>query len=343
MMRTGLMHRLLLVVAVLAVSLAAAPAWAQLETREAIALRDQIAELRHEVQTLRAQMGSRGGGSMLGQAAPPPPPPSGSTSDVTAQLLVRVQALEDQVRQLRGRVDELQNQLQQQTADLGKRIDDLTFLVENPKAAAAAAAAARKAAAEAAAAPLAHAAPPTPGPPSPTQGVLGTMPAGPSEANPPDTTALGATPLGAGSPPAGPPRARPPGTAPPRTPELAMQDGLAALARHNYPAAEAAAHEVLNGNRTSPRAYDAMFLLAQAQYGEHQYSQAALSYDDTYNRGHKAYHAEDALLGLANSLIGLNDKASACQALRKLRAEFPTSRTDLRERIATARQRADCR
>jgi TolA-binding protein len=297
-----------------------APARAQIETREGIALRDQIDELRHEVQVLQDQV-SRGGegGSMFGAAPRAPASPSGGGNDMIAQLLVRVDQLEDQVRQLRGRTDELQNQLQRQADDLGKRIDDLTFQVQNPQAGAAAAAAARPAAAAGG--------PPAPTPPT---GVLGTLPAG----------SLPAAPL-----PAAPLPARPPAPAPalPRTPELAMQEGTAALARRDYVTAEAAARQILAGNRTSPRAYDAMFLLAQAQYGQRQYSQAALSYDDTYGRARKGVHAEDALLGLANALIGLNDKQSACQALVKLRAEFSTLRADLREPIAAARQRAGCR
>jgi TolA-binding protein len=337
MMRTRSLRWLLPVVALLATGLAAAPARAQIESREGIALRDQIDELRHELQILQDRVSNGRGGSLLGSAAPYTAPPSGPAgNDVTARLLVRVDQLDDQVRQLRGRIDELQNQLQQQTADLGKRIDDLTFLVENPKAAAAAAAASRQAAAAGA-----TSAPPSPtGTTTPPTGVLGTMPAAPTYAAPPY----------AGSPYAGPATAAPPGAGPPgttrpppRTPELAMQDGNAALARRDYATAEADAREILNGNRTSPRAYDAMFLLAQAQSGQHQYSQAALSYDDAYNRSRKGPHAPDALLGLANALVGLNDKPSACQALTKLHAEFPTLRPDLRDQVAFTYGRAGCR
>lgn len=122
-----------------------------------------------------------------------------------------------------------------------------------------------------------------------------------------------------------------------------MQEGYAALARRDYVTAEAAAHEVLSNNRVSPRAYDAMFLLAEAQAGQRQYSQAALSFDDTYNRSRRGAHAEDALIGLANSLVGLGDKSAACQALVRLHAEFPTPRSDLREPIAMTHQRAGCR
>ena len=74
-----------------------------------------------------------GGGSNLRAPAYHPPPQQNGGSDLLAQLLTRVDALEEQVRQLRGRIDETQNQLQQQNADLGKRIDDLAFQI-NPQA-----------------------------------------------------------------------------------------------------------------------------------------------------------------------------------------------------------------
>ena len=53
--------------------------------------------------------------------------------DLVAQLLSRVDALEEQVRQLRGRIDETQNQVQRQGADLGKRIEDMAFQTQNPQ------------------------------------------------------------------------------------------------------------------------------------------------------------------------------------------------------------------
>jgi TolA-binding protein len=318
MRQLRLPRSLLLMAVLLTCGLAAAPAWAQIEiqSREGIALRDEIAELRHQVQVLQDQV-ANSGGSSLGAAARPAP--SGGGGDLTAQMLVRVQQLEDQVRQLRGRVDELQNDMQQQSADLGKRMDDLKFEVENPAAAAAARKAAEAAGAQTGAPPGGA---PAAGLP---QGTLGTMP-------------TGTMPAG-GMPPAPP---MPPLAQAPRTPEVALQQGNAALARRDYPTAEAAAREVL-ANRASPRAYDAEFLLAQAQFGQRQYSQAALSYDDAYNRSRNGPRAEDALLGLANSLTGLGDKTSACQALAKLHAEFPNMRPDLREPVAAARQRAACR
>lgn len=262
------------------------PAVAQVESREGIALQNQILELRRQMQALQDQA-NRGGGSPtnLGRAYPQP---STGGSDLVAQLLSRVDALEEQVRQLRGRVDETQNEVQRQGADLGKRIDDMAFQAQSPRG----------------------------GPPSPT-----VSPQPPSS-------------LGAAAAPSAPAR---------RTPELVMQEGNAALARRDYPAAEQAAREVLTGNRTSPRAYDAQFLLAQALIGQHQYSQAAIAYDDTYNRSRKGAHAPDALLGLANSLIAINEKKAACDTLAKLHGEYPSPRPDVRDAMAASSQRAACR
>jgi len=283
---------------------ASPPAAAQMESREAISLQDQILELRHELEALQAQQG--------GAAAPAYPEPSGGggPSDTVSQLLTRVSALEDQMRELRGRVDELENTVQRMGADLGKQIDDLKFQMQNPQAAAAAG--------------------PTPGlaAQSPPPGSPGTVPPPPPPGQPrPPAAASSAAP------------ARPPG---PRTPEVALQEGWAAFARHDYVAAQQDAKEVLS-KRASPRAYDAQYLLAQSLAGQHQWSRAAIAYDDTYNRSPKGGHSEDALLGLANSLTAINEKRAACDTLTKLHTEFPHPRAGLRDQISAAHQRAGCR
>lgn len=269
--------------------LAGSPAWAQMDSREAIALQNQILQLRQQLQDVQ-----RNGG-------PPPGRSSGRASDggenggLTAQLLDRVSTLEDQVRELRGRVDELTNRQQQQAADFNKQIGDLTFAMQNNAGAG----------------------------------------APPPRAQPP---VIGPQPSLLGGPPAGlPPQAGPP----PRTPELAMQEASAALARRDYPTAEAAAREVVA--KKGPRATDAQFLLAQAEMGERNYQQAAPDFYDAYNKARTGPRAPDALLGVANSLVALGDRQSACDALAKLRAEFPQPRPDIREGEAAARTRAACR
>ena len=291
----------LIVALVLLVS--AAPARAQVESREGIALQNQILELRRQMQMLQDQSGRAPSPTYLGRGAYPPP--SAGSNDLVAQLLSRVDALEEQVRQLRGQIDETRNQVQRQGAELGKRMEDMAFQSQGSQGG-----------------------PPASPAPGPARGLPPPLPMLPP-------------PSSLGGPPATPPIQ--PAVPVRRTPELAIQEGNAALARRDYPAAEQAAREVLTGSRTSPRAYDAQFLLAEALMGERQFSQAAIAYDDAYNRGRKGVHAPDALLGLANSLIAINEKKAACDTLAKLRTEYPSSRPDMRDGVAAAGQRAGCR
>jgi TolA-binding protein len=277
-----------------------APTHAQVDSREGIALQNQIYQLRQELKAAEDQM-ARGGSGNRAPAYAPTQLQSGGANDLLAQLLTRVDALEDQVRQLRGRVDQTQNQLQQQNQDLGKRIDDLAFQI-NPQGA-------------------------QPGAPQSPQ--LGGPPPGYPPQGPPPA------PL---APPPAPRPAAPPG---PRTPEVALQEGRAALARRDYPAAEAVAREVL-ANRTSPRAYDARLLLAQALSGQRQYAQAAIAYDDAYNSSRKGAHAQDAMLGLAESLSAINEKKAACDELTRMRAEFPQLRPDIAAGATAAERKTGC-
>ncbi len=272
----------------------ATPARAQIETREGIALQNQILELRRDVQALRDQPGRA---PVYAGAAPSSLAPRGGTSssggsDMTAQLLDRVASLEDQMRTLNGRIDELDNASQRRNADLAKQIGDLIFRVDNGSA---------------------------PG---------GIRPAGSGSATPPAP----------GVPPAPPPAPAPVK----RTPALALQEGNAALARRDYTVADTAAREVLAAGKTQPAAYDAQFLLAQAAYGQRNFPQAAIAYNEAYDRSRQGSHAQDSLLGLASSLNALGEKRSACAALDTLRQQFPSARVDVVQRAALTRTQAGC-
>ena len=261
----------------LALALLAGPALAQMDSREGIALQNQILELRRDLQAVQNQ---RGGG-----VPAPVPRGGGGGGQISAELLDRVQTMEEEVRRLRGQLDELANANRRQQEEHAKQIADLNFRLQG------------------AGSPAQPGAGPGPGP-------------------------------GPGAPgPAAPTR---------RPPELAMQEGNAALARRDYPMAEAAAREVLAGGR-GPRATDAQFLLAQSLTGKRDYQGAAIAYDDAYNRARTGSRAPDALLGVANAMLGLNERAAACQSLDKLRAEFPSVRGDVQQGAAALRVRAGCR
>ena len=294
-----------------AVGVPLTPAHAQIDSREGILLQNQIAELRQELQSLRDQMAKApaSGGSSLGGTYPAAPADGGS-QEITTQLLTRVQRLEDEVRSLRGRIDEVDNARQRQAEDLGKQIGDLNFKIDS---------------AGGGAAPAAPGAAPAAGKPT----SLSPQPGNLAAQQP------GGTDTGADVPPPPPP---PP---PKRTPEMILQEGNAALQRKDYPAAEAAAKSVLATG--GAKATDAQFLLARSLYFKRDFAGAAVAFDDTYNRAKTGAHAQDALLGLASSLNAIAEKRAACQTLDKMAAEFPTPRADLKVPAAALRRDAGCR
>ena len=110
--------------AVLGLGLAlATPAQAQVETREGIALQNQILDLRRELDALR-----RGGAAMPTPSAPARGP--AASGDLVQQLLGRVQELEEENRRLRGRADVADNNDRQLRAEIEKLRGDLDFRLQ---------------------------------------------------------------------------------------------------------------------------------------------------------------------------------------------------------------------
>jgi TolA-binding protein len=273
---------------------------AQMDSREGIALQNQILQLRAELEQLRR------GGSALG-AAPAAPRGAAPQGELVGQLLERVGNLEEETRRLRGRVDQLENQNRQLTANVEKLQGDIDYRLQQLEG--------------------------TGGgrPPGGRQGSLTPPPGG----APPG----GAPGAGSGGSPAG---ATPPPIAAPRTPERALAEGHAALARRDYTAAEAAAREALAA-RSGANPTDARLLLGDALMGRRDFGAAAVAYDDALKRARTGPRAPEAMLGLANAFAGLNSRREACETLDELRSSFPTLRQPVAQQAAEARRRAGCR
>lgn len=109
----------------LVIGLAALPGAAQVDSREGIALQNQILELRRDLDALRA-----GGGRLAPPASSSATAPVGAGGDVLPRLLERVQALEEEVRTLRGRIDQIDNRTTQMRADLDKQRTDLEYRLD---------------------------------------------------------------------------------------------------------------------------------------------------------------------------------------------------------------------
>lgn len=106
----------------LALLFAAAPAArAQIESREGIALQNQILQLRSELDSIR-----RGAAA----AAPVRPGAPSGGNELVGQLLERVNQLEEELRRIRGRVDELDNRNRVLAAEVEKLRGDMDYRLQ---------------------------------------------------------------------------------------------------------------------------------------------------------------------------------------------------------------------
>lgn len=108
----------------LGLTLLAGPAAAQMDSREGIALQNQILQLRQEMeQSLRGRAPMAPPMGSPGMA----PPTTGGANDLVSRLLDRVNTLEEEVRRLRGRTEVLENQDIRLREDLEKLRGDMEF------------------------------------------------------------------------------------------------------------------------------------------------------------------------------------------------------------------------
>jgi TolA-binding protein len=307
------MVKSLFVFAALAIILPAGIAQAQpvIQSQEGIALENQILQLQQQMQQLQA---GGNGGSMLGGGQPPAPPqaagPAPNGSLVTT-LLNQVGQLQSEVQQLSGRVDTLQNQVNTQHDEMEKEIGDLNFKLSGTAAAGAGAGAAAGANAG-------------PG------GGFGQGP-GPQNLN-------NAAPQPAMAPPPPPPAQ----AAAPNSPRATLHAAQTAYANRDYPTAESLAHGIIAHAGSSPEAYQAQYLLAQSLAAEGKPQDAAIAFDNAYNRNRSGPYAPQSLLGLANSLAAIHQNEAACDTLSSLSSQFPSPPAGMQSRIDAASHRAHC-
>jgi TolA-binding protein len=140
--------------------------------------------------------------------------------------------------------------------------------------------------------------------------------------------------------PAAAPEAPPPAAA--ASPQAALHAAQQAIIHGDYHTAETETRAILKTSKTSPQSYQAQLILAEALYGEGRPQDAAIAFDDTYNRNRTGTYAPLALLGLANSLTSIHQATAACDTLSSLDSQFPTPPDGLGPRIAAAKHRAHC-
>lgn len=283
--------------------------------------------------------------------------PSAAASQETsaaARAEIRLQQLEAQMRNLTGKVEELDFNLTRLTGRIDSLVSDLDgrfSALENRSVVGAPAVAG----AATATASTNAAAPPPAG--AKTAGVLGylnqddlrkqeadrdtprTAPAsdGQVAAATPPTDASGAqTQAASATSRTGP--VLPEGTA-----TVRYQHAFGYLMRHDYDNAERAFSEFIKAHGEDPLAGNAVYWLGETYYVREKFAEAAVTFAEGYEKYPGSPKTADNLLKLGFALARLQRVEDACVALAQLRDEFPNASTTIKRRALNEGNRIGCR
>jgi tol-pal system protein YbgF len=279
------------------------------------------------------------------------PPGADSGGGVAVDLQVRMDRLEEQMRDLTGRVEDESNQVQQLRQRLEQVNSDIDLRLgqgqprppeaETQRSSPGGFAGAGPPPYPASPATSPYGGPPLPPPPPPGYGALTTPgpEAGevaygaPAQLTPPRSTSAAdidtLRPPGAGALPGGSPLA-----------QYSAAYGL--LRQADYEGAEEALRNFVQQHPTNPLAGNAQYWLGESYLKRGKYTEAAAAFADGYKRFPKGPKAADSLLGLGRSLADAGQKHNACIALMQLDRDFPRASSTIRDRAAQEKKRQGC-
>ncbi|HEU0155624.1 MAG TPA: tol-pal system protein YbgF [Stellaceae bacterium] len=334
------------------VAFATVPAWAQDASTQ-----ERLDRLERDLSMLQRQIY---GGSGAGGGGFP------ASGNIAVNTQVRMDRLEQEMRDLTGKVENATNQveqlrqrLEQVNSDIDVRFGQLGQAsgqgMATPPPAPQPSRHARAFAPPAPEAPAIDRPPPPVGPPpSPYTADGGTL-TPPPLSPPPPPDAFAHTPPDMPSEPTRltPSRTnvaaaggslRPPAAGNlPRGSAFDQYNAAFGLVRQaNYPAAEDALRNFVAEHPNHALAGNAQYWLGEVYLKRGRYGDAAAAFAEGYKRYPKGAKAPEQLLGLASALGHENQKQNACVALSQLDHDFPHPGSAVKERSAAEKKRLGC-
>lgn len=126
------------------------------------------------------------------------------------------------------------------------------------------------------------------------------------------------------------------------SPEDMYQAGYNHMLAGDYALAEQVFADYLANNPEAPRAADAMFWLGEAQYSQGHYQDSAKTFLDAHKQFPRADKGPDALLKLGMSLAKLDNRETACATLREVLIRYPGASAAVRAKVSEEQQLASC-
>lgn len=126
------------------------------------------------------------------------------------------------------------------------------------------------------------------------------------------------------------------------SPDDMYQAGYNHMLAGDYALAEQVFQDYVANNPEDPRASDAMFWLGEAQYSQGRYQESAKTFLDAHKRYPQADKGADTLLKLGMSLAKLDNRETACATLREVLIRYPGASAAVRAKVSEEQQRASC-
>lgn len=349
------------------------------QAQDAQALSQRLERLERDIQTL-SKMVVRGPGAVapaeVPTAAKAAEPMPNLPQNAVARIGVRLDTLESELRDVTGRIEEMNYNLDQLTARVDRLVTDIDFRLSGLEQQ-------RPVGGQAPGTPLAGSAgPQSDAAPAPGEvriigrpaGTLGQIEADlvkKGKNAPVQPGQSGAAPSGVGGPveaasvqppagvpaPAGVTRTAPQpqaaslsqGTAasgpvlPDGTPEEQYQFAFGLLRKHQFDQAEMAFKEFLAKNDGGALAGNARYWLGETHYARAEYVKAAEVFLQGFEKDPKGGKAPDSLLKLAMSLGQLGQNKEGCAAIDKLFADFPNANSSLKRTATRQHRQMNCK
>lgn len=252
-----------------------------------------------------------------------------------AQLELRIEQLEEQIRGLTGQVETQDHQIQVLTQQLEKlrsdtdlRLGDIEAKTGGGAAAASPAAGGQVPASQTAPAQVPQTAVAGAGAPTPLLSGAG-------------TPAPGAPPRILGTIPAGAVPAAPPAAAP-SSPQQQYEAALELYHQGNYPGAEKGFRAFVAQYPKDPLASNAAFWMGEGYFIRGKYQEAVGTFADALQKYPNGAKAPDTLLDLGKSLDKLGRGADACAVLGQIGAKFPSASQTIKRQAQQEKTRLRC-
>ncbi|MBR1605592.1 MAG: tol-pal system protein YbgF [Alphaproteobacteria bacterium] len=120
------------------------------------------------------------------------------------------------------------------------------------------------------------------------------------------------------------------------------QNGLNALKANNYQTAEQNFSKILNQNPNDKLAGNAQYWLGEVYYAQKDYAKSAVAFAKGYQNYKNGAKGADSLFKLGMSMKSLKKNADACAAFGGVKAEFPNASADLLKKAANEAKMLKC-